>query len=47
MKRIYGLILRASLVVGCIAALVSIYDAFERNDFEMKEAFRGDLAMSA
>ncbi|OYW53041.1 MAG: hypothetical protein B7Y80_18970 [Hyphomicrobium sp. 32-62-53] len=39
MKRIYGLILRASLVVAGLAALVSIYDTFHRNSLKVSETF--------
>jgi hypothetical protein len=39
MKRVYGLILRASLVIGCLAALASVYDTFDRNSREVSETF--------
>lgn len=38
MKRVYGLVFRASLVVACLAALVSVYDAFHRNNIEVSDA---------
>ena len=39
MKRVYGLILRSSLVIACLAALGSVYNAFDRNSSELSEAF--------
>jgi hypothetical protein len=39
MTRIYGLILRTSLVVASLAAVASVYDTFERNRLEASEAF--------